>query len=1497
MKRRFAKAAIALVVAASMVATPITPAFLGSSVVEAAQERTGQGVDIVNGYLAMYDVADTTSEQKTCWITVCDTQEEAAATVIGDTVGFTLVKNAGGVLEYILTDEVIPNDRQHLKINPETDADKYVAYHFQNMEEGVFLTVRVGDLLGIESEGGEVTEEEYQITYVLDGGTNANTNPAEYTQEDLPIKLADASKDGHTFDGWYTDEGLQQKITEITEVYEEGITLYAKFTANETGGTGGDGETGDEDDNGGEVTEPVTYSGMGIEYVDGKVILYANDYDGKELGADAASLVKAGVQIYDTKEAAQARMDASNDQTEIPGYPLTYSEEKECWYLETNGINVTAGKWLIINYYFEQGKVKDGFTTWQLIDTDLILAGKDTYTVEHYEQNTDSSYPATPSRTETIRDYIGAEVTAIVNPATGFAEDKEAAGTVKTGTVADGGTLTLKLYYKRGQYTITYHLDDESANGAGNPSVYMYGVGSGTLTDPTRPNSVFEGWYTTKSYTEAGKVTEVSANSVGDVDLYPKFRTTATYKVNRYFQNMDQSSYPETPETETLTGDIASTISSKDLGSPYNGFACIGSKTGTEATAVIDKDNTTEIDIYYIRKDYSIAYENVTGVTNTNPTSYVYGDSFELAAPGEKTNSVFEGWYDNAEFSGEPLTAISEYSFANLTLYAKWRTTASYITEYYLQDADLDGYTKVSADTAELTGNIGETVNAQIKEYTGYKNNSSVTGSKESAVVTADNDLVLKVYYDREVYGVSYVMNGGTNNEENPEEYTYDTGVIQLADPTKEGYTFEGWYEDEGCTGFKVAGIDTTVANARTFYANWTQDAVNPDSITLSPETLALKIDETAELTATILPANATNTAVTYRSTVPAVASVDANGLVTALEAGETTIIATTKNGKMATCQVTVREAVTGIELTETELTLEVEDTHQLTAEITPANATIKDVEWESEDTEIVSVSASGMLTAVAEGTATIIVTTVDGNHTATCEVTVTERTTPVVPVESISLDKTEVILEEGDTETLVVTFEPEEPTNKNLTWDSTNRDIVTVTEGGVITAVAEGTATITVTAADGGATASCEVTVEKKTIEVAEIFLTQTALEMQVGDEETLTAVILPAEATDTTLSWNSSDPEKVFVDGGVITALAAGNVVITVEASNGVKAECIVTVTEDTPVTVETVKLDKEFVTLTAGMTATLTATVYPLGVANKQVSWSTNNPAVATVVNGVVTAHAAGTAEITVTTAEGNKKAVCAVTVSAKPVTNYTVAFNSAGGNAIAPQTIAAGKTVVMPAAPVRAGYIFAGWYNGATAYNFATPVNSNLVLTASWTVAPVKVTSIALTGISKKIAAGKKIQLTATVAPTNASNKSILWSSSNTKYATVDANGKVSVKKAGKGKSVTITAMTADGSGIYATYTIKIMKKAVKKVTLKTSAKTVKAGKKIKITSTVSPSKDVNKTLLWTSSNTKWATVSKKGVVTTKKAGKGKTVKITAMTTDGSNKKKTIKIKIN
>ena len=193
---------------------------------------------------------------------------------------------------------------------------------------------------------------------------------------------------------------------------------------------------------------------------------------------------------------------------------------------------------------------------------------------------------------------------------------------------------------------------------------------------------------------------------------------------------------------------------------------------------------------------------------------------------------------------------------------------------------------------------------------------------------------------------------------------------------------------------------------------------------------------------------------------------------------------------------------------------------------------------------------------------------------------------------------------------------------------------------------------------------------------------------------------------------------------------------------------------------------------------------------------------------------------------------------------------------------------------------------------------TATAGNVKATCTVTVSdPVyKVTGIKLTATpSRRITAGKKVQLKASIAPSNATDKSVTWTSSNKKVATVNAKGLVTFKKNAGGKKVTITATAKDGSKKFAKITLTCMKGSVKSIKL-SGKTTVKSGKTTKLKAKVSTKNGkANKTVVWSSSNTKLATVDKNGKVKTVKGKKG-TVKITAKATDGSGKKATIKIKI-
>lgn len=184
-------------------------------------------------------------------------------------------------------------------------------------------------------------------------------------------------------------------------------------------------------------------------------------------------------------------------------------------------------------------------------------------------------------------------------------------------------------------------------------------------------------------------------------------------------------------------------------------------------------------------------------------------------------------------------------------------------------------------------------------------------------------------------------------------------------------------------------------------------------------------------------------------------------------------------------------------------------------------NATNENITWTTSDDTIATIS-NGVVTAVGAGTATITATTVDGSFTDTCTVTVSAlaegETLKTVSAVSTVIDKTQVTLKQGETETLRAKVYPFNVTNRNITWTSSNEAVATISNG-VITAVAEGTATITATSADGSFTHTCAVTVTGETVnsedilQVTGINLDKTALSLKVGQTEQLDTTIWSKE------------------------------------------------------------------------------------------------------------------------------------------------------------------------------------------------------------------------------------------------------------------------------------------------------------------------------------------------------------------------------------------------
>ncbi len=494
-----------------------------------------------------------------------------------------------------------------------------------------------------------------------------------------------------------------------------------------------------------------------------------------------------------------------------------------------------------------------------------------------------------------------------------------------------------------------------------------------------------------------------------------------------------------------------------------------------------------------------------------------------------------------------------------------------------------------------------------------------------------------------------------------------------------------------------------------------------------------------------------------------------------------------------------------------------------------------------------------------------------------------------------MSINRQSVEMTEGETVQLAASVIPIDATDQVIGWWSENSSVAAVA-GGVVTAMAPGVTNIFVRTNDGGYTATCQVTVKAKYIQVTGVSLSQSTLSLKPGGTFNLTASVIPSNATNKDVSWSSSNTSVATVaSDGTVTAIAPGTATITVTtADQGKTATCFVTVNA---IPASSITLSNTTLSLTEGDNSQLSATVAPDNATNKAVSWSSSDTSVAIVADdGTVTAKSAGTATITCSSANGAVKATCSVTVKAKvyPVTGVSLSQTT--------MTLTEGQTSQLTAtvSPSNATNKNVAWSSSNTS---VATVSSNGTVTAKsagTAIITVKtsdqgktatcsvtvkakvypVTGVSLSQTTMTLTEGESSQLTATVSPSNATNKNVAWSSSNTSVATVSSNGTVTAKSAG----TAIITVKTDDQGKTATCSVTVKAKVIEvaSITLSQSTVSLKEEESLRLTATIEPSNATNKGVTWSSDNTGIATVDSEGIIMAVTEG---TVTITAKSADG------------
>ena len=520
------------------------------------------------------------------------------------------------------------------------------------------------------------------------------------------------------------------------------------------------------------------------------------------------------------------------------------------------------------------------------------------------------------------------------------------------------------------------------------------------------------------------------------------------------------------------------------------------------------------------------------------------------------------------------------------------------------------------------------------------------------------------------------------------------------------------------------------------------------------------------------------------------------------------------------------------------------------------------------------------------------------------------------VPVESISLSSEQLTMTEGDVVTLDYSILPKNASIQGVNWASTSPSIAKVSNSGQIEAISAGSAIISITTEDGEKKASCNVTVKEKYIPVTSVSINKTNVTLTVEEQETLAATVFPSDATDKAIIWSSSNTRIASVEDGLVTALLAGETVITAMAG-GKSSTCVVTV-KDKPL-ITSISISNQSIQDFVGGQYTITPTITPSN-ARYNLEWSISDTRVVNLEQGsgiavILRTKDYGIAEVTVKDKlSGLSDKLTVKTLVSDFVWKENTGETYSGYPLI---TIEEGEEYQLhySCTPSSATRLFEDlsevvFYENGVVVNapsyISIDVNGKVKgLKAGTTgIKPtgrivcdnsggqqrvyfkVKSKAIPVTGISLNkttlsLSSGDSETLYATITPSNATDQTVSWTSSNTSVATVSSAGLVTAKTVG---NATITATTTDG-GKKAMCSVTVTPISVTGVTLNKYSLSMYENDSETLIATVSPSNATNKNVSWSSNNISVATVSSYGQVQAKAAGEAT---ITVTTEDGQIK---------
>lgn len=642
----------------------------------------------------------------------------------------------------------------------------------------------------------------YEVAFDTGDGSPVETQTVRMNK---PVMLPDnPTLDGHFFGGWYTDEdcttpydfslpvtGDMTLYAQWIEIHGQPYVIYHYKASLEGGWDIGTIQYGGEIPGQLVTAVPMEYVGFAEDKLSGERVPSGYTQEGETLVLKLYyRRIQIKVQIENAGEDYPTQLTAPYGTLMLLGKPSKAGYDFDRW-TDADGNTIDTTMTVHIE---DLGDTI--FANW------VLQEGQAAYQVKHYLRSLEGAYVLRVA--EDLSGDVGDVVTVTPNNYTGFHVNHSISDETATGIIQADNSLALRVYYDRDWITVRLENTHNTAE-----SVTVEYGSAANLPTPSWPGYTFEGWQK-----EDGSFYQDDDNieTLGEAVTAQWSAGATTLYTVRYYKQDIQGENMEIVSLEDLYGAAGSTA--KAAIRKYPGFTYAPELSNV--TGMVDAEEPLILNVYYTRNTYKVSFVSNGGTAVDAQTGIYYTALATAPEDPTKIGYDFEGWYTDKALGdkhnfGVPVTH-------DLNLYAKWtpRDDTKYTVYHYQQAVTGTGY--ALADTDHLEGTTGSKVTAQDMDYPGFHRNADHKGNVVSATVAPDGSTVLALYYDRDLYTVTFYALGGSLVSK-VKGIRFGSTVAQPSDPTKDGYTFLRWRVDEE----SEEGYDftTPISANLSLYALW----------------------------------------------------------------------------------------------------------------------------------------------------------------------------------------------------------------------------------------------------------------------------------------------------------------------------------------------------------------------------------------------------------------------------------------------------------------------------------------------------------------------------------------------------------------------------------------------------------------------------------------------------------------------------------------------------